>query len=157
MKIYIREILLHHLLPGFGFSHKHKIVVFISGNMPVFGVNKLLQLLFVITVDPDRFEQTNRLETARSSILMFQPVLYHFKLQMTHRTYHFFRSKLVGTSICNTFIHQLRKPFIKLILFHGITVYYFFENVREKTGEAFENVFFTFVQGIADFEVAGVI
>jgi hypothetical protein len=44
MEIDIRKIILNHFKPRAGFSHEHQLVVFVSGDMPLFRVNEFSKL-----------------------------------------------------------------------------------------------------------------
>src|SRR5690606_31098459 len=130
--------------------------LYVGGHKLVLPLLEHLQFGIIVTLNPTGLVKAGRLPATQSVILMFQPVLYHFKLKLSHRSYQFATVELVNKHLRHTLAHKLVNTLSQLFGTHRIGILNIFEHLRRETGQTLEMEFLALRKGIAYFEVAGV-
>ena len=82
----------------------YQVAVFIFGDIALLEADEIFQLFWVAAGKPAGLVKWQAVHLYGGAVLLQQPVLYHFKLQLAYATDNFF----IATKLCK----QLRHAFI---------------------------------------------
>ena len=91
------------------------------------------------------------------SVFVFQAVLNDLELQFAYRPHHLSVARVHDKQLCHTLIGQLLDALFQLLGLHRVVVLKLLKNLGRKARNALELQVFALGQGVADFEVPGVV
>ena len=152
MELDVFEVLLRHAQHVAAIGQEHVAAVLILGHVLVFALLEVLQLLWIVALNPAGLIQMYGLPAAFGVVLVLQTILDNLELQLSYGSDNLAVVKLVNEQLCHTLVHQLVDTLLQLLGLHGVVVLDILKEFWRERRQTTEMQLLSLRQRVADLE-----